>query len=186
MNIIRKFAMKSRITFQKKKYHQRKIASSSCKVFEWISKNDWRKSQNIRRSITIKIINQENSLSTSWFCCSLKILIKSVRVKRCSLSLRNRFESRIKSKNRRIVWRCHSFIEFITFFMFFCWNHIIIKLTTRTRMNSCKFQIWWIMMNYKKLRRLLIELRSERMIYNIKLSEQNEMMNTINDFSKAS
>ena len=42
------------------------------------------------------------------------------------------------------------------------------------------------MMNYEKLKRLLIKLRSEEMIYNIKLSEQNEIMNIINDFSKTS
>ena len=43
-----------------------------------------------------------------------------------------------------------------------------------------------MMMNYEKLKRLLIKLRSEEMIYDIKLSEQNEMMNIINDFSKTS
>ena len=42
------------------------------------------------------------------------------------------------------------------------------------------------MMSYEKLKRLLIESRSEKMIYDIKLSEQNEMMNTINDFLKMS
>ena len=42
------------------------------------------------------------------------------------------------------------------------------------------------MMSYEKLKRLLIELRSERMIYDIKLNEQNEMMNIINNFSKIS
>ena len=43
-----------------------------------------------------------------------------------------------------------------------------------------------MMMSYEKLRRLLIKLRSEEMIYNIKLNEQNEMMNIINNFSKMS
>ena len=43
-----------------------------------------------------------------------------------------------------------------------------------------------MMMNHKKLRKLLIELRLEKMIYDIKLSEQNKMMNIINDFSKKS
>ena len=160
--------------------------SNNCKIFKRISKNDWRKSQSIRRSITIKIISQENSLLISWFYCSLKILIKSARVKKCFLNLRNRFESRIKSKSKRIVWRCHSLIKFITFFMLFCWNYIIIELTTRMRMSSCKFQIWWMMMSYKRLRRFLIELRSERIIYDIKFNEQNEVMNIINDFSKTS
>ena len=42
------------------------------------------------------------------------------------------------------------------------------------------------MMSYKKLRKLLIELRLEKIIYDIKLSEQNKMMNIINDFSKMS
>ena len=40
------------------------------------------------------------------------------------------------------------------------------------------------MMSYEKLKRLLIKLRSEKMIYDIKLNEQNEMINIINDFSK--
>ena len=42
------------------------------------------------------------------------------------------------------------------------------------------------MMSYEKLRRLLIKLRLEKMIYNIKLSEQNEMMNIINNSLKIS
>ena len=43
-----------------------------------------------------------------------------------------------------------------------------------------------MMMSYKKLRRLLIEQEFKEIIYDIKLNEQNKIMNTINDFSKIS
>ena len=41
-------------------------------------------------------------------------------------------------------------------------------------------------MSYEKLRKLLIKSKSEEMIYDIKLNEQNKMMNTINNFLKTS
>ena len=41
------------------------------------------------------------------------LLIKNFNQKRLSL------KSKIKSKNKRINWRCRQFFEFITFFIFF-------------------------------------------------------------------
>ena len=39
-------------------------------------------------------------------------------------------------------------------------------------------------MSHKKLRRLLIKLKLKKIIYNIKLNEQNKIINIVNAFSK--
>ena len=70
--------------FSKKNIVSKQLCRAITKSLKKVSKNDYRKPQNIKQSITIKIKNQKNSLLTSWFYCSLKISIKSVQVKKYS------------------------------------------------------------------------------------------------------